>query len=183
MPSGARTTEHGRPLRWPIIHGPTCSKNCARSSLVTPSPSPPSGHSSLSGFEITTPITSADLPVAGFALLVTAAAALPDFPAEGFAILPIEGVSASTSSAGLSCRKPLNAACLILPPSVKPANSISATSSGFSQCTSRVLRGASLPPNGLVSEAAAFNAGMMRLTVSCPKPVPTMPTKARCSPR
>ena len=89
------------------------------------------------------------------------------------------GFSASTSSAGLSWRSPLNAACRILPPSVQPANSISATSSGFSQCTSRVLRGASLPPNGLLSEAAAFSAGMIRLTVSWPKPVPTMPTKAR----
>ena len=44
----------------------------------------------------------------------------------------------------------------MLPPSVQPANSISATSSGFSQCTSRVFFGASLPPNGLLSEAAGL---------------------------
>src|SRR3954454_19897296 len=71
----------------------------------------------------------------------------------------------------------------MLPPSVHPANSTSATSSGFSQCTSRVFFGASLPPNGLLSDAAAFNDGMMRRTTSCPKPVPTRPTKARCPPR
>src|SRR4030081_864394 len=66
MPSGARTTEHGRPFRWPIIQPPTASKYRARSSLVTGLPSPPSGHSALPGFEITTPITSAELFAAGF---------------------------------------------------------------------------------------------------------------------
>src|SRR3954452_242635 len=64
MPSGARTIELGRPLIWPIIHSPTAAKYCARSSLVTGFPSPASGHSGFSGFEITTPITSADLPFA-----------------------------------------------------------------------------------------------------------------------
>ena len=40
--------------------------------------------------------------------------------AAGFAILVMAGFSASTSSAGLSCRSPLNAACRILPSSVQP---------------------------------------------------------------
>src|SRR3954452_9469536 len=61
MPSGARRIEHGQPLRWTIIHSPTASKYCARSSLVTPSPSPQSAHSTLSGFENVTPITSEDV--------------------------------------------------------------------------------------------------------------------------
>ncbi len=126
-----------------------------------------------------TSITSAALlsPSVGRALT-----GLPDLAAafaEGLASLVMAGLSASTSSAGLSWRSPLNAACRMFPASVKPANSISATSSGFSQCTSLVLRGAFLPPNGLLSAAAAFSTGMMRLTLSCPKPVPTIPTKAR----
>ena len=86
---------------------------------------------------MTTPITSADF-AGGVCRLA-------------LAILVMTGFSAFTSPAGLSWRSPLNAACRILPPSVKPANSISATSSGFSQCTSRVLRGASLPPNGTLA--------------------------------
>src|ERR1700733_15033702 len=104
MPSGARTTEQGRPFRYPIIHSPTASKYCARSSLVTLLLSPASGHSALSGFDITTPMTSADLEPAGFVLLTAAGAALPaffagGFSAEGLASLPIDGVSASTSPA------------------------------------------------------------------------------------
>src|SRR5260221_11775872 len=59
MPSGARSTEHGRPLMWPIIHSPTASKYWARSSLVTGSPAPPAGHKPLSRFEMAAPITSA----------------------------------------------------------------------------------------------------------------------------
>src|SRR5882672_12102725 len=99
MPSGARSTEHGRPLIWLIIHSPTASKYFARSSFVTALPSPPSGHSALSGLEMTTPITSADL----------LADDVPDL-INGFATLVITGLSASTSFAGLSCRNPLNAA-------------------------------------------------------------------------
>ncbi len=177
MPSGARSTEHGRPLMWPIIHSPTASKYWARSSLVTGSPSPPSGHSALSGFEMATPITSAGF----FADDLTTT--IEGLEVEGLAVFFIDGFSAITSSAGLSCRKPLNAACRILPSSVQPANSISATSSGFSQCTSRVFAGASLPLNGLLSAAASFSAGMIRRTVSWPKPVPTIPTYSRCLPR
>ena len=48
IPSGALMIEHGRPWRCPIIHVPTSSKYRARSSLVT-SPSPSSGHRTLSG--------------------------------------------------------------------------------------------------------------------------------------
>src|SRR5437879_9461089 len=182
MPSGARSTEQGRPRIWPIIHPPTASKYRARSSLVTGSPSPPFGHSALSGFEIATPITSA----AFFTDDLTTT--IEGFEVEGFefeslVVFFIDGFSATTSSAGLSWRNPLNAACLMLPSSVQPANSISATNSGFSQWTSRVFAGASLPPNGLSSEAAFFNAGMMRRTVSWPKPVPTIPTYSRSLPR
>ena len=78
---------------------------------------------------------------------------LPDLTSGFASLASSQALSASTSSAGLSCRSPLNAACRTLPPSVQPANSISATSSGFSQCTSRVFFGASLPPNGLLSGA------------------------------
>src|ERR1700716_1496580 len=98
MPSGARTTEHGRPFRWPIIQPPTASKYRARSSLVTGLPPPPSGHSALPGFEITTPITSAELFAACFASgLLDLAAVLPT---AGLAILVMAGFSAFTSSAG-----------------------------------------------------------------------------------
>src|SRR5260221_7042769 len=152
MPSGARSTEHGRPLMWPIIHSPTASKYRARSSLVTGSPSPPSGHLAFAGFEMATPITSAGFFADDLTTMIE------DFVAEGFVVegFVVEGLagffiddfSAITSSAGLSCRKPLNAAWRILPSSVQPANSISATSSGFNQWTSRVFAGTSLPPNG-----------------------------------
>ena len=129
---------------------------------------------------MTTPITSALFRPAGFA---RAAAGFFDltapFATAGCATLVIAGISALTSRASLSCRSPLNAACRTLPSPVQPANSISATNSGFSQCTSRILRGAFLPPNGLSSDAAAFSAGMIAFTLSWPKPVPTMPTKAR----
>ena len=57
MPSGALMIEQGRPLRCPIIHVPTSSKYRARSSLVT-SPSPSSGHRTLSGWLRETPITT-----------------------------------------------------------------------------------------------------------------------------
>ena len=77
-------------------------------------------------------------------------------------------ISPRTSLAGLSCRRPLNAACRTLPSLVQPANSISATSSGFSQWISGPPFGAFLPLNGLFAAAAAFSAGMMRLTVSAP---------------
>ena len=83
MPSGARTTEHGRPLMWPIIQSPTASKYFARSSLVTGLPSPPSGHNALSGLEMTTPITSADLFADDFPDLIS-----------GFATFVITGISA-----------------------------------------------------------------------------------------
>src|SRR5918992_603078 len=111
MPSGARTIEHGRPLRGPIIHSPTASKYCARSSFVTPSPSPASGHSALSGFEITTPMTSPVLLLAAGVARTVALLVLPLLlPGFGCATPALDGVSASTSSAGLSWRRPLNAA-------------------------------------------------------------------------
>src|ERR1700709_1392041 len=120
MPSGARTMEHGRPFRWPIIQPPTASKYRARSSLVTPSPSPPSGHSPLSGFEMTTPITSPDLLPAGLAAVVLLGLAA-DFPTEGWADLVMTGFSAFTSLAGLSLRSPSHAPCRKLPSPVQPA--------------------------------------------------------------
>src|SRR5882724_7065434 len=109
MPSGARSTEHGRPLMWPIIHSPTASKYRARSSLVTGSPSPPSGHSAFSGFEMATPITSAgffaddlttmieDFVVEGF---VVEGFVVEGFVVEGLAGFFIDDFSAITSSAG-----------------------------------------------------------------------------------
>src|SRR5260221_661929 len=56
--------EHGRPFIWGNIHSPTAAKYCARSNFVTgrlSSPSGPApGHNTLSGFEITTPMTAPD---------------------------------------------------------------------------------------------------------------------------
>src|SRR5256885_12381090 len=104
MPWGARKIEHGRPLGGPIIHSPTASKYCARSSLVTASPSPPSGHNAFSGFEIATPITSADL-ADDFADRVT-----------GFAIPVMAGLSPRISFPGFSRPRPLHPGRPIVPP-------------------------------------------------------------------
>ena len=52
--------------------------------------------------------------------------------------------------AGLSSRNPLKEACRIRPSLVQPANSISATSAGFSQCSSAPRFGAFVPVKGLV---------------------------------
>jgi hypothetical protein len=48
----------------------------------------------------------------------------------------LAGISATTSLAGLSLRKPLKDAWRIIPELVQPANSISATSLGFNHRTS-----------------------------------------------
>src|ERR1700685_2018389 len=58
MPSGARTMEQGRPLICGNIQGPTASRYCARSHLVTGLPSPAAGQSFLSGLEVAMPITT-----------------------------------------------------------------------------------------------------------------------------
>src|ERR1700710_2437513 len=101
MPSGARTIEHSRPLMWPIIQPPTASKYFARSSLVTGSPSPASGHSALSGLEMTTPMTSDDLPLAFFEGALRVPEALAEARAGlGLAISIMAGFSAVTSLAG-----------------------------------------------------------------------------------
>src|ERR1700716_623314 len=122
MPSGARTMEHGRPLIWPIIQPPTASKYRARSSLVTGAPSPPSGHSALSGFEMTTPITSEDLASAFFKRPPRQLEVWPEARAGlGVAISVMAGFSAVTSFAGLSWRSPLNDAWRTFPSPVQPA--------------------------------------------------------------
>src|SRR3954447_9111138 len=102
MPSGARTIELGLPLIWPIIQSPTASKYFARSSFVTGLPSPAAGHSALSGFEITTPITSADLPPAfdGRTPFDLMAVRFDTAAAAGFAMSVVTGRSAMTSLAG-----------------------------------------------------------------------------------
>src|SRR5664279_766817 len=87
----------------------------------------------------------------------------------------VREVSVSTSLAGLSLRRPLNDACRTIPSPVHPAYSISATKSGFSQCTSLPPGGALLPEKGLVDAATAFNSGMMRFTTLALYPVPTVP--------
>src|SRR3979409_1960833 len=103
MPSGARTMEHGRPLIWPIIQPPTASKYRARSSLVTGLPSPPSGHSALSGLEMTTPMTPADLPSGFFERPLRVLEVLAEArEGAGVAISVMAGFSAVTSFAGLS---------------------------------------------------------------------------------
>src|SRR5262249_26376909 len=58
------------------------------------------------------------------------------------------GFSALTSDAGLSSRRSLKAAWRRMPSSLQPANSTSATSSGFTQWTSFSPRGALAPVNG-----------------------------------
>ncbi len=93
------------------------------------------------------------------------------------------GAIASTSAAGLSSRRPLKAAWRIEPSPVHPANSISATSVGSSQCALRVSAGSVLRSNGVLSRAAAFSLGMMAATVLAEKPVPMRPTKASLSSR
>ncbi len=67
-----------------------------------------------------------------------------------FASVTFTGFSASTSSAGLSSRSPLKAACRTLPSPVQPANSISATRSGVAQCMLPSLGGLAPAANGLV---------------------------------
>ena len=86
------------------------------------------------------------------------------------------GASVSTSAAGLSSRSPLKAAWRTMPSPVQPANSISATSSGFSQCTFGLLRGAPIPVKGDLSRSAAFSRGNNCVDLSLLKPVPTRPT-------
>ncbi len=110
-----------------------------------------SGHSGLSGWEIDTPMTT-DGPDA-FAVAADLFAGLAAAFGAGLAIfasVALTGFSASTSSAGLSARSPLKAAWRTLPSPVKPANSISATSSGRAQCMLLSLGGLAPAAKGLV---------------------------------
>ena len=83
------------------------------------------------------------------------------------------GVSARTSFAGLSSRNPLKAACRTMPSAVNPANSISATSFGFTQVQSLPLRGAFLPPNGLSLVLRPLSFLSRSPALRALKPVPT----------
>ena len=94
---------------------------------MTGAPSPSAGHSGLSGWEMVTPMTTAEPRGVAAARSSRARRAARARSSAG------AGVSASTSAAGLSSRRPLNAAWRIAPSPVKPANSISATSSGLTQ--------------------------------------------------
>ena len=80
------------------------------------------------------------------------AAAWPAWPWR-LALRGFSGFSTTISSAGLSSRRPWNDAWRILPPLVQERNSISATSSGFTQTTPFSL--AAAPEKG---EASAFSA-------------------------
>src|SRR5512146_1692964 len=84
-----------------------------------------------------------------------------DLPAGlGFAAAVVEalaGFSAATSRAGLSARNPLKAAWRTTPAPVHPANSISATSSGFTQWTVEPCFGAPGPVKGFCLAAMDFN--------------------------
>src|SRR5262245_13614575 len=80
----------------------------------------------------------------------------------GLAMVVVSGFagrSALISSAGLSLRSPLKAACRTLPSAVQPANSISATSSGRAQCMLASLRGLAPAANGLLSLSTALSLG------------------------
>src|SRR6185312_10311135 len=78
--------------------------------------------------------------------------------------------------AGLSSRSPLKAAWRMLPPSVQPANSISATSCGFSQWIRRPDGTGTRVPNGFSLLASFFSFGRSCRTFAAPKPVPMRPT-------
>src|ERR1700727_2850792 len=138
---------------------PTCSKYVAKSSLVTGPPSPASGQSALSGLEIRTPMTTS------FPEDLGGRAGNASLDGAGTSVLVgLAGFSASTSSAALSSRRPLNAACRTMPSPVQPANSISATSSGFVQVTPASLRGAPIPVNGDFAAATDLRRGRRLLT-------------------
>ncbi len=66
---------------------------------------------------------------------------------------------ATTSLAGLSRRSPLNDAWRIMPDAVQPANSISATSVGFSHRMFFDVGGAFAPPKGLVARVNFSRVG------------------------
>ncbi len=70
--------------------------------------------------------------------------------------------------AGLSWRRPLNAACRIIAVAGQAGELDLGDQLRLQPMHVRAfLRGASLPPNGLLSDAAALSAGMMRRTLSC----------------
>jgi len=64
----------------------------------------------------------------------------------------------------------------MFPSPVKPAYSISATSSGFSQWMLAASRGAPGPMKGDSSVSNALSLGIRRETTSRPNPVPIRPT-------
>src|SRR5450759_2288250 len=182
MPSGARKIEQGLPSICGTNHSPTASKYSARSRFVTGTPSPASGHNTLSDLVTAIPktVTVAELAqrddpcVARLSFLTIGS----DISASAFLSrsgVSVREVSVSTSLAGLSLRRPLNDACRTIPSPVHPAYSISATNSGFNQRTSLPPRGALLPEKGLLDAATAFNSGMMRFTTLALYPVPTVP--------
>ena len=71
----------------------------------------------------------------------------------------LAGFSACTSAAGLSSRRPLNAAWRTMPEPVQPANSISATSRGSTHRTPGSEAGAAAPLNGLAAALTARRRG------------------------
>src|SRR5690606_24628769 len=89
------------------------------------------------------------------------------------------GASVTISRADLSVLRPLNAAGRMLPPPVQPANWISATSLGSTQCMSAPLRGAVLPAKGFWSVSSCVSLGHRSRSRAPPKPVPTRPTYTR----
>src|SRR5688572_20487114 len=120
------------------------------------------GHISLFGLLILTPITSGlllDLPA--LFLDVERGWGISTSTSSGSA-----GFSAFTSEAGLSVRRSLNAACRTMPSAVQLANSISATSSGFTQLIPLAYLGAFGPVNGLLSVLSGLILGRTRFTFS-----------------
>src|SRR3984957_945969 len=105
MPSGARTSEQGRPCTCGIIHSPTASKYCASSSLLTARSSPASGHRLLPGVEMVMPMTETGPPAAALPPAATAPRlALARRGADAdltCASASFAGFSACTSPAGL----------------------------------------------------------------------------------
>ena len=85
------------------------------------------------------------------------------------------GFSASTSSAGLSSRKPLNAAWRTMPSPVQPANSISATSPASPSELAWPVAARWCPRTDFLSDSCSLMRGKMRDDRFVLKPVPTRP--------
>ena len=103
------------------------------------------GQSALSGLEMVTPMTTVAPALARSLALGTGRGR------RQLSVLGRDGMLGSHFLGGLVFAKPFEGGLADHAAPVQPANSISATSTGFTQVQSRCLRGASLPAKGLLS--------------------------------